>query len=462
MATVTRENIGQLHDKLIVKVSKDDYWDSFEKALKNYGKNAHIPGFRKGHVPMGMVRKMYGQSLYVDEILRTVSKELNNFLQTEQQKIFAQPVAMESEEPINFDMNQPGEYAFPFEIGIQPEIEITPLQTKKGSLVHYKITIDDEALQEEVEQIRRRLGTAEKLESIDNQEDNLLVDIIATDENGTALPEAQPVSSTINMKNLPEALWEQLKGKGIGATVDFVPSTVCKPEELDNFTQAYMEINPEDNEKKNGHYKLTVTGIEHLVLHDINEELFEKTFPGLEIKTADDFHTELRKIMERQVAPYATSRLNDEIFEMLVHETPIDLPVEFLKTWMRKGGESEKTPEEVEQEFPGFDHQLRWTLISNNLIERYQLQVSQEEIIESIKANAMRYFGIAPGDEENVPWIDTYVNRLLKEEKTLEETHQRLLVDKLFSKLAEELEVKEQEIDLKSFAQLPSSHHHHH
>lgn len=461
MATVTRENIGQLHDKLIVKVSKEDYWGSFEKALKNYSKNANVPGFRKGHVPMGMVRKMYGQSLYVDEILRTVSQELNNFLQTEQQKIFAQPVAMEAEEPLNFDMNQPTEYAFPFEIGIQPELDITPLQTKKGSLIKYKIVIDDETLQEEVSYLRHRLGDTENIETINNQDDTLLVDFIATDENGTALPEAKPVSSSIDMKNLPEALWEQLKDKGVGATIVFVPATVCKPEELDNFAEGYMKIAPEDEDGKNGHYMLTVTGIERLIPHEINEELFEKAFPGKDIKTEADFHAQIRKKMEQQVVHLGTNRLNDEIFEMLVHETPIDLPVDFLKTWLRKGGETKKTTEEVEQEFPGFDHQLRWTLISNKLTELYQLHVSYEEVADNIKSSAMRYLGISPDEHDDIPWMDTYVNRLLKEEKTIEETHQRLLMNKLFDKLATELEVQEQEIELKAFTQLPHSHHHH-
>jgi len=461
MATVTRENIGKHHDKLIVKISKEDYWTPFEKTLKNYSKNTQIPGFRKGHVPAGMVRKMYGQSLYVEEVLRTVNEELNNFLKTEQQKIFAQPLPLNTEEPLNFDMNQPGEYAFPFEIGVQPDIEITPLQTHKGKLIKYKIVVDDETLEQEVNHIQRQLGKTENIETINSQDDTLKADFIATDENGTALPEAEALSASIPMKSLPEALWEQLKDKNVGATVVFVPATVCKPEELDNFVKGYMKIDPKNEEATNSHYMLTVTGIEHIIPHEINEALFENALPGKDVKTEEDFRKILREDIQKQVAHLSINRLNDEIFEMLVHETPIDLPVDFLKNWLQKGGEAQKTTEEVEQEFPGFDHQLRWTLISNKLIESNQIQVSYEEVVENIKSDAMRYFGVSSDDTEDIPWMDTYVNRLLKEEKAVEETHQRLLINKLFDKLAADLEVQEQEIEFKAFTALPQNHHHH-
>jgi len=75
MAIVTRENIGTLNDKLTVKVVKDDYLPSFEKALKDYSKKANIPGFRKGMVPASLIKKMYGNSVFTDEVLRSVEKE---------------------------------------------------------------------------------------------------------------------------------------------------------------------------------------------------------------------------------------------------------------------------------------------------------------------------------------------------------------------------------------------------
>jgi len=114
MATVIRENIGNLNDKLIVNLEKNDYLPSFEKSLKSYAKSANIPGFRKGMVPSGLIKKMYGQSVFTEEILRTVEKELNNYLGNEQLDIFAQPLPLESDSRM-LDINNPGDYAFAFE-----------------------------------------------------------------------------------------------------------------------------------------------------------------------------------------------------------------------------------------------------------------------------------------------------------------------------------------------------------
>ena len=94
MATITKENIGLQHDKLIVSIDKSDYLPAFEKALKEHSKKANIPGFRKGMVPAGLIKKMYGSSVLTDEVLRTVDRELNTYLQNEKLEIFAQPLRL--------------------------------------------------------------------------------------------------------------------------------------------------------------------------------------------------------------------------------------------------------------------------------------------------------------------------------------------------------------------------------
>ena len=131
MATVTRETIGKLHDKVTVKLTKEDYFPSFEKSLKQYAKNINVPGFRKGMVPAGMVRKMYGQSIFTDEVLRAAGSKIEEYLKEQNLQIFAQPMAMREDAPKNLDMNNPAEVDFSFEIGLKPEFEIPAANGKK-------------------------------------------------------------------------------------------------------------------------------------------------------------------------------------------------------------------------------------------------------------------------------------------------------------------------------------------
>ena len=120
MSLVTRENIGVLTDKITVKVQKDDYLPSFEKALKDYSRKANIPGFRKGMVPAGLIKKMYGNSVFADEVLRSVEKELTSYMANEKLDIFAQPLPLPENDARQIDMTRPEDYSFAFEVVLKP------------------------------------------------------------------------------------------------------------------------------------------------------------------------------------------------------------------------------------------------------------------------------------------------------------------------------------------------------
>lgn len=458
MATVIRENIGNLHDKLIVKLAKEDYMPSFEKALKNYGRNVNIPGFRKGNVPVGMIRKMYGQSVFVDEVLKSANQELENYLKSEKPEIFAQPVAMPSDAQNKFDMTQPEDFEFQFEIGLKPEVDITPIETKKGTITKYKVVVSDKMLDDEIEHLRRRAGKVENPETLENADDIVYADYIEVDADGNDKAGAEKVSDVVTLEKMPAKLQELLKGKKAEEVITFVPNDLLSSEELKDFAKDVLKLK-EDDEALSHPYKLTLTKIGNLVPRDLNKEFFEEVFPGQDVKTEEDFRAKLKSELDKQMERYGKERLQNEIFEMLVHETPMELPAGFLKTWLQKGGEKPKSEEEVEKEFPSFDHQLRWTLISDKLVRDNNIEVSYDEVVNDIKAKVMGYFGMQ--NVEDAPWMDSYLQKMMKEEKTVDETYRRLLFDKLFDKLETVLDVKVQEISDEDFAKLPAPHHHH-
>lgn len=456
MATVTRETISNLHDKLVVRITKEDYFASFESALKKYGKSANVPGFRKGNVPSGMIKKMFGQSVFVEEVLNSANRELQKYLEETKPEIFAQPVAMENQD-LKFDMNQPQDFDFSFEIGLKPEFEIPALE-KKGAITKYKIKVSDKLINDEVENIARRAGKVENPESFELDTDIVYATYEPCDAEGNVAEDAAKTEDVVTLDQLPKQLGEKVRTLKAEQTLVFVPAENATAEELPDFMKSALR-KAEDEAATKAYYKLTLTKIGRLIPRELDEALFTEAFPNAGISDLAGFKERIAAELEKETERIAKDRIQNEIFETLVHETPIELPVAFLKSWLKRGGENPKTDEEVENEFPTFDHQLRWTLISDRLIKENEVQVTFEEVMDDIKAKVLTYFGVQ--DEEDAPWLASYLEKMGKEEKTLDETYRRLLFDKLFVVLEQKMEVAIQEVNEEEFSKLQPTHHHH-
>lgn len=458
MATITRESIGSLHDKVSVTLSSADYLPNFEKSLKGFAKQANVPGFRKGNVPAGMVKKMYGQSVFQDEVLRSAGRQLEDYLTNEKIAIFGQPMLMHEESPRVLDMNNPQEMKFSFEIGLLPEFEV-PALDGQHTLVHYKVKVSDSMLEDEVQRITKRYGTAIDAETISHKENVVILKLQNADAAGNAAEGALNENRNIAVEQLPAKLQEQLMGKNTGETLVFVPAEVCTEEELPAFLKNVL--NGMDAAEASNPVHLTVTGIKIQQPRELDALFFSEVFPNESILDESAFREKLRQELSQHYTRLAENRMNDEIYEILVHTTPIDLPVPFLKRWMAEGQEKRLSPEQVEHDFPGFNHQLRWTLVSDKLIRDANLNVSQEEVIGELKSRVLGYFGMESGEE--APWMDSYMQKMAKDEKTMNETYRQMLFGRLFENLRGRFLVEEKEVTEEEFFALPSAHaaHHH-
>ena len=184
MPTVTKEKIGLLNEKITVTVSREDYLPSFEKSLKTYAKSANIPGFRKGMVPAGMIRKMHGPGVFADEVLRSIEKGLMDYLQNEKVDIFAQPLPSDDSSAPKIDMNELKDYSFSFEIGLKPEFDIN---LDNITVARYKVEVTDEMINEELERIQSRLGKMTEPETVATEENVLNVLFEESDAEGNVV-----------------------------------------------------------------------------------------------------------------------------------------------------------------------------------------------------------------------------------------------------------------------------------
>ena len=455
MATVARENIGLLNDKITVKISKEDYLPAFEKKVKEYSKTANIPGFRKGNVPAGMVKKMYGTAIYTDEVLRTVEKELYGYLQTENPDIFAQPMALDNGAP-KLDYANPAEYEFGFEIGLKPNFELAPV--KKAKLTLHKVTVTDEMVQEEVDRMQVKGGKMTEPEEVNSLDNVLNVQFTESDKDGNIVEGGISKENSVLLKYFSPALQKQLMGKKKDDSIVFQLSKSFDKDKLDMMLHD-LGLDKDDKEAAKKYFNLSIVKVGLVEKRELNEEFFKEVFPGAEVTTEADFRNKLREEIEQYWASQSRNQLHDQLYHYFLDETTMEFPATFLKRWLQSGGDKPKTAEEAEAEFPFFSNQLKWTLISDKLIKDNNLQVNTEDVKASMKAEVMRYFGGASLGEDQ-SWLDSYVERMMKDEKHVDTTYRRLITDRLFQWAEAQVSPKEKEVTGEELNAMMHNHNH--
>ena len=455
MASVTKENLGNLHDKLVVKVSKEDYLPAFDKAMKDYSKKANIPGFRKGMVPVGMVRKMYGASIFYDEVIRTVEKELNAYLTENKPTIFGQPLPMENDLR-SLEMNNPQDYEFPFEMGLKPEISLDALNS--ADLILHKIKVTPELMSEEIENLISKNGTLKDEESVTSPDNVLNVLFEESDAEGNVTEGGIQKDNSILVKYFSEEFQQKLQDKKVGDSIPVQLNTAF-PEKEREWIASDLGLDKDDNTAGDKYFKMSITKIGMIEKKELNEEFFNLVFPGKDITTEEDFRKILEEEMQKQWDAASKNQLHDQIYHKLL-ETPLEVPESFLKRWLQIGGEKTKSKQEAEYEYPTFLNQLKWTLISDKIIDENSLEVSEEELRNSFKQQVMGYFGqmnIPDGENE---WIDSYIDRMMKDEKQVDGQYRKMITEKLFHWMETQVTPTEKEVSPQEFSALQHNHQH--
>ncbi len=453
MASVTRENIGLLNDKLTVQLSKEDYYSGFEQSLKKYAKTANIPGFRKGMVPAGLVKKMYGQGVFSDEILRKVEAELNSYLDQEKLEIFAQPLPLDND-AAKLDMNAPVDYTFSFEIGLKPAFEIDPKNIK---VTRYKIIVTEEMVQEEVERLQIRNGKMNEPETVTGDDNVLNVTFIECDADGNEIENGVRKDNSLLVKYFEENFRKNFLGKKLGDAVVLQLSKAFEDKEKEAIL-GDLGLTKEDGDK---YFKLQITKLGLVEKADLNEEFFLSVYPNTEIKTEADFRAAVKTEIEGHFDQQSRNQVFDQVYHHLLDHTPMEFPENFLKRWLQTGGEQPKTAEEAETDYPNFANQLKWTLVSSKIIQDNKIEVLPDDIRDFAKQQLFSYMGGQLGAlGDNQQWVDDYANRMMQDRKFVEDSYHRISTDKMFNLLEGQVTATEEPISAKDFAE--KLHHHHH
>jgi trigger factor len=462
MATVTKENIGLLHEKLTVKLEKTDYLPSFKKALKEYSKKANIPGFRKGMVPAGLIKKMYGPSLFTDEVLKSVDRELINYLQQDKLDIFAQPLPLESDFK-QLDVNNPLDYTFHFEIGMKPEFQLPDLA--KVPLTRYVVKVTEDMIDSEITRLQNRYGNTKDEETVTTEENLLNLQFTETDASGNELEGAAKKDNSILVKYFAESFRPKWMGKKTG---DFEVAQLKTAFDDKEREWIISDLGlKEDVNAADRYFKIEITKLGLMEKRELNEEFYNQLYPNQSVVTEGEFRSKIKDEIQAYWNGQAMNQIHDQVFHQLVDNTKIEFPEGFLKKWIKTQGDNsaeamtQKTDEEVEAEFPKFLSQLKWTLLSEKIVQDNAIQVAPDEIRTFIKQQLFSYMGGANLSDDQ-PWVNDYVEKMMKDRKYVEDAYNRIQTQKIFDWTSTQVKPADKDIAAEDFTKMVEEHQHHH
>jgi trigger factor len=437
---VSRKDIDKLNSVLKIEIDKKDYGSNVDKVLVDYKKKANIPGFRKGHTPIGLIKKQYGLSIKVDEVNKLMQKGLNDFLTKEKLAILGNPIPKDNKE-LDWSLD---EMFFEFEIGLSPEFEVS-LKNKKA-IESFEIEADSKMINSQIENIQNQYG---KLVSKTKVEDGFEL-------NGSFTNKELDVdnTSTFQLKNIKgKSNQQSIKNMKIGDIVSLkTKGLFVKDADLD----FHLKLKDE-NKDVISQIDFNLKEINEKIPADLDQELFDKLFGKDTVKSVTELKKKLKGDAEKNFVNQSDQKLLNDVTEYLVDSTKFNLPVTFLKKWMQTAGENKLTSEEAEAEYEKSEKGLRYQLIESKIIEKNEIKIDADQIKnfskELIKTQMLQYGQANPPEKE----LESISQRILSNKDEVKRISDQLLSQKLITLFKSELKFKVNKVSYEKFIEMAYS-----
>lgn len=445
---VSKENSDALNAVITINIGEEDYKERIETVLRDHRRNANMKGFRPGKVPMGMIRKMYYTPVLVDEINKLISEKLFSYIRDEDLQILGEPLPYEGEKKTP-DFENDKEFEFKFDIGLAPEIngEIT----QKDKITYYKIKVEDKAIDEQLDNVAKRFGEFNPVEKAGNDE-LLQVNLKETDESGLVREEGvatEDASMSLDMMkdDKEKALF---KGKKPGDKVVF---DIKKAYPNDTELSALLKIDKEKLAETSSSFEVEILEVKEFKKHDINQELFDKVYGEGVVTSEDEFRAKIAEELKMNYERESNYKFALDTKDYLIKRAKADLPVDFLKRWILSNNK-ELTTEKLDEEFAEYENEFRWQLIKERVASKYEIEVSEEELLEYtmiLTRNQFYQYGLYNVTEEQ---LENYAREQLKKPEEARRFRDQKSEDKIVKFVKETAKLDEKEISEEKFRKL--------
>jgi trigger factor len=445
---ITRENIDDLNTVLKVEIQKSDYDEKVENVLKDYRKKANIKGFRPGMVPIGLVKKMYGRAVKIDEINKVVTENIQKYISDEKLEILGEPIPISNDqEIIDFDVHE--DFTFSFELGLSPAVDVK--LNKKNKVTRYEITIDEKMRNDYLENYTRRFGDLQSA-STTEEKDVIKGRLEAIDSDGNQVPEGPSAESTSLSIDIikDKKIRKQFIGIGLNASVDF---DLKKAFPNDSEIAGILHMKKEDAEGVEGNFRFTVNEISRFHPAELGPELYNRIYGEGVVSTEDEFRQKIEEEIAANLKREGDYKLMLDIKALALEKTEFELPEAFLKKWLLKVNEN-TTAEQIDKEFDSFRKDLSWQLIRNKVARDNEVKITEEEMLHEA-ANVTRYqfqqYGLFYATDQQ---INNYAMETLKREEDAKRIADKILEEKVIRKIEDLVKLESKSVTTEEFNKL--------
>lgn len=446
---IKKENKDALNAVVTVEITKEDYEPKVQEVLKDYRKKARIDGFRPGHVPLGLITKLYYTPVKVEEINKLVSNSLIDYLQKENIQILGDPLPHKEEEK-KVDFEKQESFEFSFDLGLRPEFDLPALP--KVKIPYYKISVDNKMVDERIEELKKHYG---RFDDVPEIHDDSMVrgNLAAATEDGQITEGGHKNEGAI--LSIDRIDNQEIKNLFIGRKVgDQILFDVSKAFPKDADRAGLLGVDPKQLPSLPNTFQFSVTEIKQYVPAPLDQKFFDQVFGEGQVSSEEDFRKKVQEDLEKSLEGEAEFRFTIDARETLIAKTKISLPEDFLKRWMFESNDGKISREEIEKDFDKFVKDLKWQLIVNKIAQENNFKISDEEIKKQAKTlarNQYLRYGLA-----NVPeaYIDNLANSILSKEDEVRRIERQVIEEKVFSWIKVNAKLEDKEIDVEGFKKL--------
>ena len=436
---IVKENVDDLNAVLKVKIAPADYSERYKKALNKYQKKVDLPGFRPGKVPVDLVKKRFGKHILVEEINDMLSESLHKYISENKIDILGNPLPKEDS---NVDFDHQTEFEFQYDLGLAPKLDIE--LSAKEKYPYYTVKADEELIKKHVDYFRRNYGQVIHPEASEDK-DVLIGDFTEVDKDGSVVPGGVFKTTLLDISKITNA---QNKAKLTGLKKEDKVTL----ENLADDAQYLFEILELPAEKLAGlTLQFRLKNLSRIVQAEVNQELFDKIYGPGKVNSEEEFHNKIREELSVMFVADSDRKFMNEVVESILKKANLMLPEGFLKRYLLATNKEKISPEQVDKEYHSYSDALKWQLIENYLLKKYQVVVPAEEV-EAYVANLVKMnfakHGMANADEATVK---ESVKKVMADEKQVRSAYDRLYDQKLIDLFKNTFTIEKKEVTYDEF-----------